>query len=105
MLEPVSEVLVGAAAATVQLQEKFKAKCVDDITIRQGYGMTESSPATLLIPVKPDKSKAGSTGQLLPNMEARIVSIADGTAQGANKTGELQFRGPQVCSRANVATY
>lgn len=97
MLEPVSEVLVGAAAATVQLQEKFKAKCVEDITIRQGYGMTEASPATLLMPLNPDKSKAGSTGQLLPNMEARVVSVEDGSAQNANMTGELQFRGPQVC--------
>lgn len=97
MLAPVCEVLVGAAAATVQLQEKFRSKCVEDIEIRQGYGMTEASPVTLLTPVKSDKSKAGSCGQLLPSMEARIVSIADGTVVGANKTGELQFRGPQVC--------
>lgn len=41
MLEPVSEVLVGAAAATVQLQEKFKAKCDHDVVIRQGYGMCD----------------------------------------------------------------
>lgn len=96
ILEPVYEVLVGAAAATVQLQEKFKTKCMEDIAIRQGYGMTEAAPVTLLTPLKADPSKAGSTGQVLPNMEARIVSITDGTAQGANKTGELQFRGPQV---------
>lgn len=100
MLEPVSEVLVGAAAATVQLQEKFRGKCNEDIKIRQGYGMTEASPVTLLTPVKPDKSKAGSSGQLVPNTEARIVSVEDGTLLGANKTGELQFRGPQVCRRA-----
>lgn len=97
MLEPVSEVLVGAAAATVQLQEKFKSKCVEDVAIRQGYGMTEASPVTLLTPLQSDKSKAGSTGQLLPSMEARIVSITDGTVLGPNKSGELQFRGPQVC--------
>ena len=97
MLEPVDEVLVGAAAATVQLQEKFKSKCAEDVTIRQGYGMTEASPVTLLTSLWPDKDKAGSSGQLIPGTEARIVSIEDGTVQGANKTGELQFRGPQVC--------
>ncbi|KAJ6633142.1 4-coumarate--CoA ligase 1 [Pseudolycoriella hygida] len=96
MLEPVAEVLVGAAAATVQLQEKFRSKCVENIVIRQGYGMTEASPVTLLTPFKPDESKLGSTGQLLPNMEARIVSTEDGTVLGMNETGELQFRGPQV---------
>lgn len=97
MLEPVTEVLVGAAAATVQLQEKFKTKCVEDIAIRQGYGMTEAAPVTLLTPLNPAPGKSGSTGQLLPNTEARIVSVDDGSALGPNKTGELQFRGPQVC--------
>lgn len=96
MLEPVCEVLVGAAAATVQLQEKFKSKCVGDVNIRQGYGMTEAAPVTLLTPLASDSSKTGSCGQLIPNTEARIVSIIDGSVQGPNQTGELQFRGPQV---------
>lgn len=96
MLEPVCEVLVGAAAATVQLQEKFRSKCIEDVAIRQGYGMTEAAPVTLLTPLKTNLSKAGSTGQLLPNTEARIVSTTDGSVLSANKTGELQFRGPQV---------
>lgn len=95
MLEPVCEVLVGAAAATIQLQEKFKSKCVEDVAIRQGYGMTEAAPVTLLTPLITNKSKAGSSGQLVPNTEARIVST-DGSVVGPNKTGELQFRGPQV---------
>lgn len=96
MLEPVCEVLVGAAAATVQLQEKFKNKCVEGIAIRQGYGMTEAAPVTLLTPLNPAPGKSGSTGRLLPNMEARIVSTEDDSVVGPNKTGELQFRGPQV---------
>lgn len=97
MLEPVCEVLVGAAAATPQLQEKFRAKCAADIAIRQGYGMTEASPVTLLTPCKGDTNKTGSCGQLVPNTEARIVSTNDGSTLGANTNGELQFRGPQVC--------
>lgn len=58
--------------------------------------MTESSPATLLTPLTPNPEKTGSAGQLLPNTEARIVSVTDGSVLGAHKTGELQFRGPQV---------
>ncbi|KAG4071084.1 hypothetical protein HA402_002756 [Bradysia odoriphaga] len=96
MLEPVCEVLVGAAAATPQLQEKFRSKCAADISIRQGYGMTESSPVTLLTPWKVNNTKSGSCGQLVPNTEARIVCTDDGTSLGPDKSGELQFRGPQV---------
>ncbi|XP_053697368.1 uncharacterized protein LOC128744399 [Sabethes cyaneus] len=87
---------VGAAAASVQLQEKFKSKCGHDVQIMQGYGMTESSPITLCTPYLTDQSKAGTCGILYPNTQAKIVSLADGSNLGAHQSGELHVRGPQI---------
>lgn len=96
MLESVEQVVVGAAAASVQLQEKFKTKCQRDVHILHGYGMTETSPATLLTPLHPLPGKSASVGQLFPNTEARIISLITGKTLGPNQSGEIHFRGPQV---------
>ncbi|XP_055633236.1 probable 4-coumarate--CoA ligase 1 [Toxorhynchites rutilus septentrionalis] len=95
-LSSVESVLVGAAAASIQLQDKFKQKCGKDVDITQGYGMTESSPVTLCTPYKYDLSKVGTCGQLYPNTQAKIVSLTDGSNLGPHQTGELYLRGPQV---------
>ncbi|XP_058448263.1 probable 4-coumarate--CoA ligase 1 isoform X2 [Malaya genurostris] len=96
-LSSVDAILVGAAAASIQLQEKFKQKCGGrDVEIAQGYGMTESSPVTLCTPHKYDLSKVGTCGQLYPNTQAKIVSLVDGSNLGAHQTGELLLRGPQI---------
>lgn len=95
-LSSVDMVLVGAAAASLQLQEKFRQKCGRDVDIAQGYGMTESSPVTLCTPFKYDQSKVGTCGKLYPNTQAKIVSLTDGSNQGPHQTGELYVRGPQI---------
>lgn len=95
-LSSVDAVLVGAAAAPLQLQDKFKQKCGKDVDITQGYGMTESSPVTLCTPYKYDLSKVGTCGQLYPNTQAKVVSLTDGSNLGAHQPGELYIRGPQV---------
>ncbi|XP_065095534.1 probable 4-coumarate--CoA ligase 1 isoform X2 [Ochlerotatus camptorhynchus] len=95
-LSSVEGVLVGAAAASLQLQDKFKQKCGKDVDITQGYGMTESAPVTLCTPHKYDLSKVGTCGQLYPNTQAKIVSLTDGSNLGPHQPGELYIRGPQV---------
>ena len=60
--------------------------------------MTETSPATHLLPAKDCLRKIGSIGILLPNLEARLIAndennIAD-AARG--EPGELWVRGPTV---------
>lgn len=95
-LSSVDAILVGAAAGSLQLQEKFRQKCGRDVNIAQGYGMTESSPVTLCTPYKFDQSKVGTCGKLYPNTQAKIVSLADGSNQGPHQTGELYVRGPQI---------
>ncbi|KPJ20010.1 putative 4-coumarate--CoA ligase 3 [Papilio machaon] len=61
-----------------------------------GYGMTESSPVTLMTPYIYPYNKVGSVGQLIPSTQARIVSLTTGDNLHAHKSGELYLRGPQV---------
>ncbi|MDQ6829825.1 MAG: AMP-binding protein, partial [Gemmatimonadota bacterium] len=67
-----------------------------DAVMRQGYGMTETSPATHCTPHDPEKIKPGSVGVCLPNTECKILSLDTGKEVGRNHDGELVVRGPQV---------
>jgi acyl-CoA synthetase (AMP-forming)/AMP-acid ligase II len=65
-------------------------------SIRQGYGMTETSPVTHSSPPNPDDMKPGAVGTAAPNTECKLVDPASGEELGANQEGELWVRGPQV---------
>lgn len=64
--------------------------------IRQGYGMTETSPVTHSSPADPAQVKFGSVGVPAPNTECKIVDLETGTPLGPKQEGELCVRGPQV---------
>ncbi|CAN5316189.1 4-coumarate--CoA ligase family protein [soil metagenome] len=62
----------------------------------QGYGLTETSPVTHLVPGGAGGERLGSVGPLVPGTEGRIVDPDSGEDLGAERTGELWVRGPQV---------
>jgi acyl-CoA synthetase (AMP-forming)/AMP-acid ligase II len=64
--------------------------------IRQGYGMTETSPVTHSSPADPAKVKHGSVGTAAPNTEVKVVDAATGAELGPNQEGEICVRGPQI---------
>ena len=64
--------------------------------VMQGYGLTETSPVTHMIPDEPGKDRAGSIGFPIPNTECKLVDPGSGKEVGVNETGELWIRGPQV---------
>ncbi|EKM59122.1 uncharacterized protein PHACADRAFT_205298 [Phanerochaete carnosa HHB-10118-sp] len=66
-----------------------------DVAITQGYGMTEMSPTTHILPAKDFIRKAGSIGTLLPNLEARLV-VEDVREAAPGEPGELWLRGPTI---------
>ena len=80
------------------LGEALTKLCMDRLkcNIRQGYGMTETSPVTHSSPADPKRVKFGSVGVCAPNTECKIVNLETGEAQGPNTEGELCVRGPQV---------
>jgi acyl-CoA synthetase (AMP-forming)/AMP-acid ligase II len=67
-----------------------------DCTIKQGYGLTETSPVTHMCSEIREEIKCGSIGQCIPNTVCKIVDLETGTELGANEEGELWIRGPQV---------
>ncbi len=64
--------------------------------VKQGYGLTETSPATHAAPPDQAPDKAGSVGFCLPNTECKLVSTATGEEVGVGQEGEICVRGPQV---------
>ncbi len=85
----------GSAPLPVDVIKKFEEKT--GAVICEGFGMTESSPATHCNPFARGKTKPGSIGVPLPSTECRIVSLADrSTDMTAGESGELIVRGPQV---------
>jgi acyl-CoA synthetase (AMP-forming)/AMP-acid ligase II len=84
----------GAAPLDAALQDACIARL--GCGVKQGYGMTESSPVTHATSTEPGKSKSGTVGPLVPNTECRIVDVGTGADVGPGQDGELLVRGPQV---------
>lgn len=80
------------------LGEAVTLACIERLNckVRQGYGMTETSPATHCTGSDAGNTKHGSVGMCVPNTEAKLVDVDTGEAVGAGKRGELWVRGPQV---------
>jgi acyl-CoA synthetase (AMP-forming)/AMP-acid ligase II len=64
--------------------------------VRQGYGMTETSPVTHSSPADPSQVKFGSVGVPAPNTECKIVGLESGDVLGHHQEGEVCVRGPQI---------
>lgn len=80
------------------LGEELTRACMERLgcSLRQGYGMTETSPVTHSSPAPPHEVKFGSVGVPAPNTECKIVDLETGEALGPGERGEVCVRGPQV---------
>lgn len=83
----------GSAPLSKEITEKM-IKRTGLTGIRQGYGMSEASPATHTAPL--DGWKHGSIGVPLPNTESKIVNPDTLETMSVNEQGEIWVRGPQV---------
>ncbi|WP_035795055.1 AMP-binding protein [Kitasatospora mediocidica] len=95
-LSSVRYVLSAAAPLDAALAAACAARLGLD-TVRQGYGMTELSPVTHLVPLDDPAPSPGAVGKLISSTELRVAAL-DGSDDdlGVGATGELLFRGPQV---------
>jgi acyl-CoA synthetase (AMP-forming)/AMP-acid ligase II len=66
------------------------------VTVRQGYGLTETSPVTHFHPARGSVEEPASVGPLVANTEARLVDPISGDDVARGEPGELWLRGPQV---------
>lgn len=83
----------GAAPLTKELICSFHDRL--RIPVKQGYGLSETSPTTHALSWDDWKSKMGSTGKLIPNMSAKYLD-EDGKELPVGETGELALKGPNV---------
>jgi acyl-coenzyme A synthetase/AMP-(fatty) acid ligase len=84
--------ITGAAPLSKELSESFYD--VHKIKIKQGYGLTETSPVTHLGIT--EDIVPGSCGVLLPNIECKLISEDGQEVVGYNTNGELCVRGPNI---------
>ncbi|HEX6718898.1 MAG TPA: 4-coumarate--CoA ligase family protein [Pyrinomonadaceae bacterium] len=93
-LSKLNSLFSGAAP----LGEELTRACMDRLgcNIRQGYGMTETSPVTHSSPAPPKPIKFGSVGVPAPNTECKVIDLETGEALGPGQKGEVCVRGPQI---------
>ena len=86
--------LSGSAPLPLEVARRFES--LTGASLVEGYGLSETSPATHVNPVAGER-RAGSVGLPLPNTEERIVDPEDPhRVLGTDEVGELSVRGPQV---------
>jgi acyl-CoA synthetase (AMP-forming)/AMP-acid ligase II len=80
------------------LDEHLTRACMERLhcEVRQGYGMTETSPVTHSSPAEPGQVKFGSVGVPAPSTECKIIDLESGAMLGPNQEGEVCVRGPQI---------
>jgi len=59
-------------------------------------GLTETSPAALVLNPKFGNSKIGSCGNAIANTFVKVIDIESGKPLGPNLKGEVCVKGPQV---------
>ncbi len=97
-------VVTGAEKLPLDLYEGFQQQF--GITIHQGYGLTEATPATNINQPDPPVTtstaepqsgcRLGSVGRLFPGMSARIVDADTGVILPETSQGILWLRGANV---------
>jgi long-chain acyl-CoA synthetase len=80
-------IIVGAAALNPELGRLFSAA---QLKVREGYGLTETSPVIAFNRFEPGGARFGTVGMPIPGVEVRII---DPDEEGA---GEVQVKGPNV---------
>jgi acyl-CoA synthetase (AMP-forming)/AMP-acid ligase II len=91
-LTSVRFIVTGGAPVPVRLIRVYLER---GVTLLQGYGLSEAAPLALLLDPDSSLTKIGSAGLPPLLVDVRIVR-PDGTVVGADETGELLVRGPNV---------
>ncbi|KAF2264132.1 phenylacetyl-CoA ligase-like protein [Lojkania enalia] len=92
-LSSVWTLFTGAAPLGKETAEDIQ-KIFPSWSIRQGYGLTETS--TVVCSTSPDDIWFGSSGSLLPSIEAKIVTLEGNEVTGYDQPGELLVKSPAV---------
>lgn len=88
--------MVGTGSSTVP-DTLLNAWHDRGVPATQIYGMTESAPTAICLPIADTQRKQGAAGKPAMHCEARIVDD-NGHVLGVDQRGEIQLRGPNLLS-------
>lgn len=84
----------GGAAVMQAISDKWKA--ITGQMIKEGYGLSETSPVLSFNPIAMEYF-SGTTGVPLPNTDIKLITD-EGTEAALGESGEICAKGPQVMS-------
>lgn len=94
-LSSIKVCISGAAPLPVEVQKQFE-KITKGGRLREGYGLTETSPVTHCNPIF-GENRPGSIGLPFPGVDAKIVDLEDPSKEmPVGERGQLAVKGPQV---------
>jgi long-chain acyl-CoA synthetase len=89
------EICISAAAPFPEESQRQFEQIVGQNKLLEAYGMSETSPLTVMNPAKGQK-KLGAIGVPLPNTDLKLVVPGSGEIAGIGEPGEICVRGPMV---------
>ncbi|MQY34043.1 Long-chain-fatty-acid--CoA ligase [Streptomyces sp. RB17] len=85
--------MAGGAALPVEIHRRFEERF--GVTIREGYGLSETSPLATLTPVG-EQVRPGSIGLPVWGVEAELITKDWKRVEGHDEVGEIVVRGHNV---------
>ncbi len=76
------------------LMEEYRRR-IPELSVIQGWGLTETSPQLTLLPLKYADEKMGSVGIPVPGVELKIIDEDENEVEQGSP-GQIIVRGPQV---------
>ena len=92
-LSSLKHMLCGAAPLSRELQNEVSKKL--NVSIAQGWGMTETTCIGMLIPGMMEDD-SGTVGYVIANSEVKLVNEKGKEVLEDNSPGEIWIRGPQI---------
>ena len=92
-LRSVRDAVVGGAPAPTSLLHTWHER---GVALRQGYGLTETSPNVLCVPREDTGRRTGWAGKPYPHVDVALADPRSGALLAGPGTGELLVRGSAV---------
>ncbi|KAI0937764.1 hypothetical protein AcW1_003837 [Taiwanofungus camphoratus] len=93
-LSSIRAIVSGAAPLSAELTQRL-AEVFPNVSIAQGFGMTETCTIVALPRLDQKIGTLGSSGVLIPGIKARVIK-ADGSLAAYGEPGEFVVSGPSV---------
>ena len=93
-LSSVDTFFSGAAPLGAELATAVQTRL--HCRVRQGYGLTETSPVSHFHPIDSERVVLSSVGPMVPNSACRLVDPETGVDVAQGEQGELWIHGPHI---------